>query len=109
MRDAAASTAPPPMPAAASSLRRLSSRLKPVSCVVMAGFLCSIEDLEMRLGRPHRETVDRYHILRAGRERYDAVHLGAQCDVAARCADRRPDFDAIAVDYRNVHEQIERR
>ena len=40
--------------------------------------LRSIEELEMRLGGPHREAVDRQHVLRTGRERDNAVHLGAQ-------------------------------
>ena len=57
----------------------------------------------------HREAVDRHHVLRAGRERDDAVHLGAQCHIAAGCADRRPDLDPVAVDDRDVHEQVERR
>ena len=36
----------------------------------------------MRLGRPHLEAVDRQHVLRAGGEGGNAVHLGAQRAVA---------------------------
>src|SRR5205814_3515458 len=39
----------------------------------------------------------------------DAVRLGVEADVAALRADRRADLDPVAVDYRDVHEQVERR
>ena len=63
----------------------------------------------MRLGRAHREAVDRDHVLRAGRKRDDAIHLGPQCHIASGRADRRPRFEPVAVKNRDVHEQIERR
>ena len=49
----------------------------------------------MRFGGTHCEAVDRQHVLRAGREGDDAVHLGAQHDVAAGRADRRPNFYSL--------------
>src|SRR6516165_3879336 len=69
----------------------------------------ALEYLEMRFGGPHCEAVDRQHVLRTGRERDNAVDLGAQRHIAAWCADRRPDLDTIAVDHRNIHEQVQRR
>ena len=60
----------------------------------------SIEDLEMRLGGAHREAVDWQHVLWASREGDDAVHLGAQCDIAAGRADRRAHLDTVAVEDR---------
>jgi hypothetical protein len=58
----------------------------------------------MRFGRAQGQAVDRHDVLRAGREGDDAIGLGPQGHVAARRADRRPDFDAVAVDDRDVHE-----
>jgi len=63
----------------------------------------------MRLGGGHREAVDWQHVLWASREGDDAVHRGAQCDIAAGRADRRADLDTVAVEDRDVHEQVERR
>jgi len=36
-----------------------------------------LHDLEMRLDGSHHLAVDREHVLRAGRERDDQIHLGA--------------------------------
>ena len=66
-----------------------------------------VQYLEMRLGRLHCEAVDRQQILRASGECDNAIHLGTQCHMAARCADRGPHFDPIAVDDRDVHEQVQ--
>src|ERR1700723_1590802 len=63
----------------------------------------------MRRGRRHRGAVDRHHVLRTGREGDEAIHFGAQRHVAARGADRRQHVDRVAVDDRNIHEQVERR
>src|SRR3984893_9695517 len=69
----AATTAPPPMPAAASSLRRLSSRLNSVSCVVIA----------VRLLHGGRESLsqvdDSWGMVRAVRTWLDTVAMSQRC------------------------------
>ena len=61
----------------------------------------------MSLGRLHCETVDRQQVLRTSRERNDAVHFGTQHHMAARRADRRPHFDPVAVNDRDIHEEVQ--
>jgi len=71
-------------------------------------YQCSLsQHLEMCLGGPHCEAIDRQHILRAGGERDDAVDLGAQRHIAARRADRGAHFDPVTMNDRNVHEEIQ--
>src|SRR5437879_8079582 len=63
----------------------------------------------MRFSRRLVQPVDRDDVLRAGREDYDEVHLGAQADMAAWRRDRRLEGEGDAARHRDVHEEIERR
>ncbi len=64
---------------------------------------------DQEVGVCRRHVVHRHHVLRAGGEHHDQVHLGAQRDGLAGLADRRPEAQRAIGRHRHVHEEIEGR